>query len=95
MEDKTIEWITTMAKGDADVVDYWHLTNLEVPFSTEGKWVPVTPPTVEMNRVGGVVHEGACTWVGNFGDSVIGMDFRPHGIQNVYVTGGIFPWFGS
>ena len=80
MENKTIEWITTMAKGNAALVDYWHLTNLEVPFSTEGKWVNRIPPTVEMNRVGGVVHEGACTWVGEPGSSVIGSDFRPHGI---------------
>lgn len=46
--------------------------------------------------MGGIVHESSTTWVGKKGQAPVGFDFRPHGLENVYVTGGgIFPTAGS
>ena len=35
-------------------------------------------------------------WIGEDQNSVVGLDYRPHGVENVYVTGGsLWPTSGS
>ena len=50
----------------------------------------------EERRIPGLVHEAGPVWMGEQGKSVVGPDFRPWGVNNVYVTGGgLFPTSGS
>jgi hypothetical protein len=70
-------------------VEYWH-GNAE-----EGVWLNTRPAIVE-RRVGGLVHEGSCLWIDEDGKGVVGLDYRPNGVDNVYVTGGaLWPASGS
>ena len=70
-------------------VEYWHGT------PTAGTWRP-EQPAIAQRRVGGLVHEGSLLWIGKGTEGVVGLDYRPHGIENVYVTGGaLWPASGS
>lgn len=70
-------------------VEYWHGS------PEEGVWLSTQPP-VEQIRVGGLVHEGSSLWIGKEDEGVVGLDYRPHGVENVYVTGGaLWPASGS
>ncbi|MFL6631034.1 MAG: GMC oxidoreductase [Massilia sp.] len=44
-----------------------------------------------------IVHEASWLWIGEDpATSVVGLDYRPHGVRNVYVTGGgLSPTSGS
>jgi choline dehydrogenase-like flavoprotein len=71
-------------------VEYWHATP-----GNSGEWRHTRPP-VEQIRVPGLVHEGSTMWIGEDRDSVVGLDYRPRGVENVYVTGGsLWPTSGS
>jgi choline dehydrogenase-like flavoprotein len=71
-------------------VEYWHATT-----GNAGEWLNKRPP-VEQIRVPGLVHEGSTMWIGEGEDSVVGLDYRPHGVENVYVTGAsLWPASGS
>ncbi|SFU39445.1 GMC oxidoreductase [Pseudoduganella namucuonensis] len=53
-------------------------------------------PGAQQRRVPGLVHEGSPLWMGDRDDSPVGLDYRPHGVHNVYVTGGgLWPASGS
>jgi choline dehydrogenase-like flavoprotein len=71
-------------------VEYWHATT-----GSKGIWEHKRP-SVEQIRVPGLVHEGSTMWIGTDEESVVGLDYRPRGVENVYVTGaGLWPTSGS
>ena len=72
-------------------VQYWHET------SDEGKWCEEKPPKHQY-RVPATVHESSTLIIGREDDkkSSVGLDYRPHGVNNVYVTGAcLWPRSGS
>lgn len=70
-------------------VEYWHGD------PNTGVWKKERP-TIPERRVPGLVHEGSTLWIGKDGEGVVGLDYRPHGVNNVYVTGGgLWPASGS
>jgi len=74
----------------AQRVEYWHPSA-----NGSGAWQPERPP-VEGIRVPGLVHEGSTLWIGEGEEGVVGLDYRPKGVENVYVTGGcLWPTGGS
>ena len=62
----------------------------------EGHW-SINKPPQEQIRLNIIVHAASQLWMGKEPKtSVTGLDYRPHGVNNVYVTGGsIFPTSGS
>lgn len=38
-------------------------------------------------RVPGLVHEASTMWIGNDSESPVNLDYRPKGVENVYITG--------
>lgn len=53
-------------------------------------------PSAKDRRVSGMVHEGSTLWIGEDDDAPVGLDYRPRGVENVYVTGGaLWPASGS
>jgi choline dehydrogenase-like flavoprotein len=70
-------------------VEYWHGD------ANQGTWSSERP-TIAERRVGGLVHEGSTLWIGEGEEGVVGLDYRPNGTKNVYVTGGaLWPASGS
>ncbi len=70
-------------------VEYWHGD------PNHGKWSNERPSIIE-RRVPGLVHEGSTLWIGTEEEGVVGLDYRPYGVENVYVTGGaLWPASGS
>ncbi|RYZ44018.1 MAG: GMC family oxidoreductase [Myxococcaceae bacterium] len=70
-------------------VEYWNGT------PGKGCWA-TSRPILEERRMPGLVHEGSTLWIGENEGSVVGPDYRPWGIDNVYVTGGaLWPTAGS
>ncbi|GAB1539746.1 hypothetical protein NUACC21_24130 [Scytonema sp. NUACC21] len=67
-------------KGESRV-EYWHSES-----DGSGNWSPSRPP-LEQIRVPGLVHEGSTMWIGDDDDAVVGLDYRPKGVENVYITG--------
>ena len=41
-----------------------------------------------MIRVPGLVHEASAMWIGDDKEAPVGLDYRPKGVENVYITGG-------
>lgn len=75
-------------KGQS-AVEYWHGS------PDEGKWSS-SRPVKDERRVGGLVHEGSTLWIADGDEGVVGLDYRPHGIDNVYITGAaLWPASGS
>jgi hypothetical protein len=74
----------------ANAVEYWH------GGPNAGEWRSDRPNEVE-RRVPALVHEGSPLWIDP--DEAAGpvrADYRPHGVENVYVTGaGLWPKSGS
>jgi len=64
-----------------DKLEYWH------PEGNSGSWKDVRP-TKEMIRVPGLVHEASTMWIGDDDKAPVGLDYRPKGVENVYITGG-------
>lgn len=90
MDEATLETIAAMA-GDG-AVEYWN----ESPANPGAGGWSTQPPDEEERRIPGLVHEAGPVWMGEEGSSVVGPDFRPWGVANVYVTGaGLFPTSGS
>ncbi len=90
MDEATFEMMAALSPKGAAAVEYWHGS----PF--EGSW-KAEPPPIDQRRVPGLVHEGSTLALGDpaSGGSV-GTDYRPHGVENVYVTGGcLWPAGGS
>lgn len=70
-------------------VEYWHGNPNQGVWSSER-------PAITQRRVPGLVHEGSTLWIGKEDKGVVGLDYRPIGVENVYVTGGaLWPASGS
>jgi len=92
MDDATFEVMEKKFTDDPSTVQYW------VSYSPEelktakpgetGHWIKDRPNEMQ-RRVPGMVHESSVTPMGEKpdGKNVVGLDFRPFGINNVYVTG--------
>ncbi|KAL7932071.1 hypothetical protein V8C35DRAFT_323306 [Trichoderma chlorosporum] len=86
--DDAIYKLLEVLSGDPKVIEYWD--------DEASKWVKEKPSTGSV-RAPGVVHEGSTAFVGRKqeGGSLDSL-YRPHGIANVFVTGGAaFPTSGS
>lgn len=90
MDEGTFEMLErALSPAGASAVEYWHGS------PDEGVWMSEHPP-VNQRRVGGLVHEGSSLWIGEGDEGVVGLDYRPNGVENVYVTGGaLWPASGS
>ena len=72
-------------------IEYWH------PEGNSGSWKK-TRPTAEMIRQPATAHEASTMWMGGDKDkeAPVGLDYRPKGVENVYITGGsLFPTASS
>lgn len=73
-------------------VEYWHADPSRAGAGTWRK----QRPSIDQRRVPGLVHEGSTLWIGTDDQSPVGLDYRPRGVDNVYVTGGaLWPAAGS
>ena len=90
MDEGTFQMLeNALSPMGAQAVEYWHGD------PNQGVWTNERPP-VTQRRVGGLVHEGSTLWIGKEDEGVVGLDYRPHGVENVYVTGGaLWPASGS
>lgn len=86
---QSIQAMTT--SGGTPEIEYW----IDAP-GGEGSW-STSRPGPDQIRLNIVVHEASPLWVGTDPHtSVVGTDYRPHGVKNVYVTGAaLFPTSGS
>ena len=89
----TYQTITALVSsyGEIPKIEYW----IDNPDGT-GYWSTDKPPQ-EQIRLNIIVHEASQLWIGeNPATSVVGLDYKPHGVKNVYLTGAsIFPTSGS
>ncbi|KAK3292351.1 uncharacterized protein B0H64DRAFT_347116 [Chaetomium fimeti] len=88
MDEATYQTINVMSGGDTDSIQYWD--------PHQGGWAKAKQPK-ETIRIPGIVHEASTAFVGpkDKGGS-LDDSYRPHGIENVFVTGGaLFPSAGS
>ncbi len=90
MDEGTFQMLeSALSPAGASAVEYWHGA------PDDGSWSTERPSEAE-RRVPGLVHEGSTLWLGDDGTSPVGLDYRPVGIENVYVTGGaLWPAGGS
>ncbi|WP_211193741.1 GMC oxidoreductase [Pyxidicoccus fallax] len=90
MDEATFQMLElALSPQGASRVEYWHGT------PDEGTWTRERPGVTE-RRVPGLVHEGSTLWIGDDAEAVVGLDYRPRGVANVYVTGGgLWPAGGS
>ncbi|WP_212568068.1 GMC oxidoreductase [Mycobacterium colombiense] len=90
MDQATFEMLKALSPNGAGAIQYWHGS------AEAGDWNS-TEPSVEERRVSGLVHEGSTLWIdSNPQNGVVGEDYRPHGVDNVYLTGsGLWPRSGS
>lgn len=91
LDDATYQTIEALA-GAAPAIEYW----IDEGSDGGGSWSPARPAR-EQIRLNIIVHEASPLWMGkDAATSVIGLDYRPHGVDNVYVTGAaLFPTSGS
>ncbi|KAL6825833.1 hypothetical protein J3E69DRAFT_380940 [Trichoderma sp. SZMC 28015] len=88
MDAAIYQTIEALSGNQPENIEYWD--------DTANKWVEKKPST-ESVRAPGVVHEASTAFVGHKhqGGSLDSF-YRPHGIANVFVTGGaVFPTSGS
>ena len=89
MDEATISVLKNGLSGSN--VEYWHYKGDSGFWSTD-------PPTCDESRVAGLVHEASTMWIGDENDKMapVGLDYRPRGVENVYITGGsLWPTGGS
>ncbi|WP_417446130.1 GMC oxidoreductase [Kangiella sp.] len=92
LDEATYQTIAALSsKQSTPEIEYW----IDKPDGS-GYWTTDKPPQDQI-RLNIIVHEASQLWVGTDpNDSVVGLDYRPHGVNNVYVTGaGLFPTSGS
>ena len=89
---QTIEALTSENADQTPEIEYW----IDDKNGDGGEWV-TSRPDKEQIRLKIIVHEASPLWMGKDpATSVVGLDYRPHGVKNVFVTGGsIFPTSGS
>jgi choline dehydrogenase-like flavoprotein len=90
MDQATFDMLKALSPKGAGAIQYWHGS------PDVGEWNS-RQPTVDERRVSGLVHEGSTLWINREPENgVVGEDYRPHGVDNVYVTGGgLWPRSGS
>ena len=83
--------------AEVAIIEYW-FDDLEKRDGS-GTWKKdPSQPGKALRRIPGVVHEACSCWMedGETAASPVGPDYRPRGVDNVYVTGSaIFPSAGS
>jgi hypothetical protein len=60
-------------------VEYWQ--------NSQNKWEKNRPLKTDY-RPKGTVHDASTLWIGKDKSAVVGLDFRPYDVENVYITGG-------
>ena len=88
---QTIAALASRGVGVTPEIEYWVDAG-----QSEGYWQTERPSRQQI-RLPIIVHEASPLWIGSDpSTSVVGLDYRPHGVKNVYVTGGaLFPTSGS
>jgi choline dehydrogenase-like flavoprotein len=88
---QTIAALASRGTGLTPEIGYWVDAG-----QSEGYWQAERPSRQQI-RLPIIVHEASPLWIGaDPSTSVVGLDYRPHGVRNVYVTGGaLFPTSGS
>jgi hypothetical protein len=86
---QTIQALTSSG-SNSPALEYW------VDDGNTGRWQSRRPTQAQI-RLNSIVHEASPLWMGKDpATSVVGLDYRPHGVKNVYLTGAsIFPTSGS
>ena len=93
MDDTTFRVLEEEIIAGRDKLEYWHpYTDLNPnpnpsDDSSSGSW-EYSRPTPEMIRVPGLVHEASTMWIGDDEKAPVGLDYRPKGVENIYITGG-------
>jgi len=93
MDDAVCQTLAALASRDTAVsaaVEYW------LDEGESGCWHGVRPPRRQV-RSHLVVDAASPLWIGEDpSSSVVGLDYRPHGVRNVHVTGAaLFPTAGA
>jgi choline dehydrogenase-like flavoprotein len=90
MDEATFQMLEdVLSPQGSAAVEYWHGD------PNTGTWSSARPAIAE-RRVGGLVHEGSSLFIGEDNEGVVGLDYRPNGVENVYITGGsLWPTNGS
>jgi choline dehydrogenase-like flavoprotein len=92
LDDATYQTLDALVSSDGATpsIEYW------IEDGDAGAWRPARPPQSQI-RLNIIVHEASPLWMGQDpASSVVGLDYRPHGVSNVYVTGAsLFPTSGS
>lgn len=93
LDEATYQTLDALVSSDGvtPTVEYWIEDG-----ASAGRWSALRPPQSQI-RLNIIVHEASPLWMGaDPADSVVGLDYRPHGVSNVYLTGGaILPTSGS
>ena len=96
MDDAACQTIAALASRSdglasaAPAIEYW------IEEGDDGYWQAGRPEAHQV-RLPVIVDEASALWIGEEpASSVVGLDYRPHGVDNVYVTGAaLFPTAGS
>jgi len=93
MDDAACRTIGALGGRDAGApssIEYW------IDEGPSGYWQTARPPRQQV-RSSLVVDEASPLWIGeDSSSSVVGLDYRPYGVRNVYVTGSaLFPTAGA
>ena len=88
MDDSTFQLLENIVSVQ-DGLEYWH--------QTDSTW-KASRPMPKQYRHDGLVHEASTMWIGGDDDikAPVGLDYRLHGVDNVYITGAsLWPRGGS
>jgi choline dehydrogenase-like flavoprotein len=89
---RTVEALAGHDSGDraGTAIEYW------IDEGQPGYWCSTRPPR-RQSRSALVVDEASPLWIGaDPANSVVGLDYRPHGVGNLHVTGAaLFPTAGA
>ncbi|UJR24489.1 hypothetical protein I4U23_005864 [Adineta vaga] len=90
MDNKTFEVMNKLSSdSNNNDLQYWH--------ETDKTWRTDIPLSDEIRKPW-IVHDASTMWIGDDEDieAPVGLDYRLHGINNVYITGGaLWPTGGS
>jgi choline dehydrogenase-like flavoprotein len=93
LDEAACQTVEAMGSRDAEApsaIEYW------VDEGQAGYWQTERPARRQV-RAPRIVDEASPLWMGEDpAASVVGMNYRPHGVKNVYLTGAaLFPTAGS